>query len=221
MWKAVNVLRLAMQVYEEHNITARPHNSFEDQQMCDLLVQILDNQDFFPDVFIETIGTLDILDHEYEGPERIDQPPDSEEDVPVSRPSSDDEQSSHSSYHPSPKKRSKENVKMEDRQQAVQYWLTKVARSVTAWLLCENDFALPERQLYRLKRQEAPLPLTKKTIHNRLYAEFTDARQNKPSLRTRGMWKKTFNSMFVVQIEKKKCFEHAIDTSHFCGSYSA
>jgi hypothetical protein len=73
MWNAVNVLRLAMQVYEERNITARPHNSFEDQQMCDLLVQILDNQDFFPDRFIETIDALDILD-EYEGTEHTDQP---------------------------------------------------------------------------------------------------------------------------------------------------
>jgi hypothetical protein len=46
-----------------------------------------------------------------------------EEDMPVSRPSS--EQSSHSSYHPSPKKRSNENVKMEDREQAIRYWLNK------------------------------------------------------------------------------------------------
>jgi hypothetical protein len=114
MWNAVNVLRLAMQVYEERNITARPHSSFEDQQMCDLLVQILDNQDFFPDIFIGTIDTLDILDNEYEGTEHTDQPPDSEEDVPVSRPSS--EQSSHSSYNLSPEKRSDENVKMEDRE---------------------------------------------------------------------------------------------------------
>jgi hypothetical protein len=63
-----------MQVYEECNITARPHNSFEDQQMCDLLVQILDKQDLFPDNFIETIDTLDILDNEYEGTEQTDQP---------------------------------------------------------------------------------------------------------------------------------------------------
>jgi hypothetical protein len=59
MCNALNVLRLAMQFYEERNITARPHNSFEDEQMCDLLVQILDNQDFFPVNFIETIDTLD------------------------------------------------------------------------------------------------------------------------------------------------------------------
>jgi hypothetical protein len=84
------VTLLAMQVYEERNITVRPHNSFEDQQMCDL-VQIFDYQDFFLDLFIETIETLDILDDEYEGTEQTDQPPDSEEDVPVSRPSSDDE----------------------------------------------------------------------------------------------------------------------------------
>jgi hypothetical protein len=84
---------------EERNITARPHNSFEDQQMCDI-VQILDNQDFFPDRFFETIDTLDILDNEYEGTEQTDQPPDLEEDVPVSLPSSDDEQSTHSSYYP-------------------------------------------------------------------------------------------------------------------------
>jgi hypothetical protein len=114
MWKAVNVLRLAMQVYEERNITARPYNSFEDQQMCDLLVQILDNQDFFPDLFIETIDALDILDNEYEDTEQTDQPPDIEEVVPVSRPSS--EQSSHSSYHPNRRKRSNDNVKMEDRE---------------------------------------------------------------------------------------------------------
>jgi hypothetical protein len=43
MWNAVNILRLAMQVSEELNITARPHSSFEDQQMCDLHVQILGN----------------------------------------------------------------------------------------------------------------------------------------------------------------------------------
>jgi hypothetical protein len=71
--------------------------------MCDLLVQILDNQDFFPDNLIETINTLDILDNEYEGTEHTDQPPDSEEDKPVSRPSS--EQSSHSSYHPKVQRR--------------------------------------------------------------------------------------------------------------------
>jgi hypothetical protein len=57
--------------------------------MCDLLVQILDNQDFFPDNFIETIDTLDILDNEYEYTEQTDQLPDSEDDVPVSRPSSE------------------------------------------------------------------------------------------------------------------------------------
>jgi hypothetical protein len=91
--------------------------------MCDLLVQILDNQDFFPDNLIEITDTLDILDNEYEGIEHTDQPPDSEEDASVSWPSS--EQSSHSSYHPSPKKRSKDSVKMEDREQAVQYWLNK------------------------------------------------------------------------------------------------
>jgi hypothetical protein len=57
-----------------------------------------------------------------------------------------------------------------------------MARSVAAWLLRENDFALFERQLYRWKRQtdrqEVPLPLTKKTVYDRLYAEFIEARQN-------------------------------------------
>jgi hypothetical protein len=188
MWNAVNVLGLAMKVSEERNITARPHNSFEDQQMCDLLVQILDNQDFFPDRFIETTDTLDILDNEYEGTEQTDQPPDSEEYVPVSRPSSDDEQSQHSSYHPSPKKRSNENFKMEDREQAVQYWLNKDGKKRYG-LATERRrfrFVASERQLYRWKRQierqEAPLPLTKKTVYDRLYAEFTEARKNKCSV---------------------------------------
>jgi hypothetical protein len=39
------------------------YNSFEDQKMCDL-VQILDNLDFCPDHFIETIHTLDVLDQQ-------------------------------------------------------------------------------------------------------------------------------------------------------------
>jgi hypothetical protein len=86
MWNAVNVLRLAMQVYEERNITDRPHNSFQDQQMCDLLVQIFDNQVSFPDNFIETINMLYNLDYTHEITEHTDEPPDSEEDVPVSRP---------------------------------------------------------------------------------------------------------------------------------------
>jgi hypothetical protein len=153
MWNAVNFLRLEMQVYKERNITARPHNSFEDQKMCDLLVQILDNQDFFPDNLIETIDTLDILDNEYEGTEQTDQPPDSEEDVPVSRPSS--EQSSHSSYHQSPKKRSNDNIKMEDREQAVQYWLNKdgKTRYGLATVRRRFRFATSERQLYHWKRE--------------------------------------------------------------------
>jgi hypothetical protein len=191
MRNAVDVLQLAMQVYEERSITARPHNSFEDQQMCDLLVQMLGNQDFFPDLFIETIDTLGILDNEYEGTEQTDQPPDSEEDVPVSRPSS--EQSSRSSYHPSPKKRSNENVKMEDREQAIRYWLNKDGKKRYGLATVQKRFRFvtSERQLYRWKRQierqEAPLPMTKKTAYDRLYAEFIEARQNKPSLRTRGM----------------------------------
>jgi hypothetical protein len=86
---------------------------------------MLDNQDFFPDNFTETTDTLDILDNEYDGTEQTDQPPDSEDDVPVSRLSSDDRQSSHSSYHRSRKKSSNENVKMEDREQAIRYWLNK------------------------------------------------------------------------------------------------
>jgi hypothetical protein len=52
----------------------------EDQQMCALLVQILDNQDFSPDHVIETTNTLDILD-EYKSTEHTDQLPDSEECV--------------------------------------------------------------------------------------------------------------------------------------------
>jgi hypothetical protein len=154
--------------------------------MCGL-VQILDNQDFFPDYFIETIDTLGTLDNEYEGTEHTDQPPDSEEDVSVSRPSSNDEQSSHSSYHPSPKKRSNENVKMEDREQAVQYWLNKDGkkRYGLATVRKRFRFVASERQMYRWKRQTerqgAPLPLTKKTVYDRLYAEFTEARKNKCS----------------------------------------
>jgi hypothetical protein len=88
------------------------------------------NHDFCPDL-IETTDTLDTLD-EYESTEHTDQPPDSEEGVLVSRSSNDDVQSPHSSYHPRSKKRANENVKMENREQATQHCLTKVARSVTA-----------------------------------------------------------------------------------------
>jgi hypothetical protein len=118
-------------------------------------VQILDNQDFFPDLFIETFDTLSILDNEYEGTEQTDQPPDSEEDVPVSRPLSDVEQSTHSSYYRSPKKRSNENVKMEDREQAVQYWLNKdgKTRYGLATVRRRFRFVTSERQLYHWKRQ--------------------------------------------------------------------
>jgi transposase-like protein len=107
---------------------------------------------------------------------------------PVSRPSSDDEQSSHSSYHPNPKKRSNENVKMEDREQAVQYCQNKDGkkRYGLATVRRRFRFVWSERQLYRWKRQierqDAPLQLTKKTVYVRLYAEFTEARQNKCSV---------------------------------------
>jgi hypothetical protein len=166
MWNAVNVLRLALQVYEERNITARPHNSIEDQQMCDLLVQMLDNQDSFPVNFIETTDTQVILDNEYEGTEHSDQPPDSEDDIPVSRSSSDDEHLSDSSYHPDPKERCKYNVKVENRQQAVQYWLNKGGkkRYSLATVRRRFRFVSSERQLYRWKsqmeRQKSPLTLT-------------------------------------------------------------
>jgi hypothetical protein len=138
--------------------------------MCGLLVQILDSQDFFPDHFIETIDMLDILDDEYEGTEQTDQPPDSEEDVPVSRSSSNDEQSSHSSCHPGPKKRFNESVKMEDREEAIQYWLNKDGKKRHGLATVYKRFHLVtfECQLYHCKYQmewqEAPHPLTKKMV---------------------------------------------------------
>jgi hypothetical protein len=157
MWNAVNILLLAMQVYEERNISARLHNSFEDQQMCDLLVQILDNQDFFPDNFIETTDTLDIfLDNEYEGTEQNDQLPDSEDDVPVSQPTS--EHSSHSSYHPNPKKRSEENVKMEDREQAIQYWLNKDGKKHYGLATVRKRFRFVRTSTVSLETSRSPTP---------------------------------------------------------------
>jgi hypothetical protein len=56
--------------------------------MCDL-VQIVGSQDFFPDHFIKTTDTLDILGNEYEDNEQTDQLPDNE-DIPVCRSSSCD-----------------------------------------------------------------------------------------------------------------------------------
>jgi hypothetical protein len=145
-----------MQVYEERNIPARPHSSFEDQQMCDLLVQILGNQDFFPDNFIETIDTLDILDNEYEGTEQTDQLPDSEDDVPVSLLSR--EQSSHSSYQLNPKKRSKENVKMDDRKQAIQYWLNKDGKKRYDFATVRERFRFVRTSTVSLESSRSPSP---------------------------------------------------------------
>jgi hypothetical protein len=90
---AVNDLLLAIFVYEERSIIARPHKSFDDQQICGRLVQILNNQHFVSGHFSETIDTPDTVDNEYEGTEQTNQPPDSE-DVPVTRSSSNDKLSS-------------------------------------------------------------------------------------------------------------------------------
>jgi hypothetical protein len=77
---------------------------------------------------------------------------------------------------------------MEDREQAVQYWLNKYGkkRCGLATVRIRFRFVRSVRQLYRWKRQierqDAPLPLTKKTVYDRLYAEFTEARKNKSSV---------------------------------------
>jgi hypothetical protein len=123
--------------------------------MCDL-EQILDNQDSFPDLFIEMNDMLGILDNEYEGTEQTDQPPDSEEDVTVRRPSS--EQSSHSSYHPSPKKRSKENVKMEDREQAIQYWQNKDGKKHYGLATLRRRFRFVRTSTVSLETSRSPTP---------------------------------------------------------------
>jgi hypothetical protein len=93
---------------------------------------------------------------------------------------------------------------------------SNMARSIAAWLLCENDFTLSERHLYCWKRQEAPLPLTKKRYT-------TDCTQN--SLRSgkinqacepEGCGNKPLIRCSWCKL--KMCFEHAIDASHFCDS---
>jgi hypothetical protein len=71
--------------------------------MFDISVKILGNQDFFPNHLIETNDTLEILDNEYEGTEKTDQLPDSKESIPFTQSSSNDKQSSHSSYPPKSK----------------------------------------------------------------------------------------------------------------------
>jgi hypothetical protein len=132
---------------------------------------------------------MDILDNEYEGTEQTEQPPDSE-DVPVSRPSSD--QSSHSSYHPNPKKRSKDNVKMEDREQAVQYWQNKDGKK-------RYGLTTVQKRIRFVRTSTASLETSNKTARSptptyqengiRPTVSRIEARQNKPSSRTRGMWK--------------------------------
>jgi hypothetical protein len=77
---------------------------------------------------------------------------------------------------------------MEDREQAVQHWPNKDGKKRYGLATVRRRFRFftSERQLYRWKvqieRQEAPLPLTKKTVCDRLYAEFIEARKNKCSV---------------------------------------
>jgi hypothetical protein len=112
-----------MQVYEDSNITASLHYSFEDQKMCDLIVQLIDNHNYAADHLIKTTDTLDILQDEFEGTEDADLPSDNEGST--SQSTSDEDQSSLSSFQPSLEKKSKSIVAMEDREQAVQYWLNE------------------------------------------------------------------------------------------------
>jgi hypothetical protein len=77
---------------------------------------------------------------------------------------------------------------MEDREQAVQYWLNNGGKKRYGLVTVRRGFLFvtSERQLFRWKRQierqEAPLTLTKKTVYDRLYVEFTEARQNECSV---------------------------------------
>jgi hypothetical protein len=120
VWNAVNVLRLAMQVYEERILqpghTTRLKTSKCVTFLCrywiiEISFQIISSKPLTRWAFY--LMNMKVLN------KLISQ----EEDIPVSWPSS--EQSLLSSYHPSPKERSDENVKMEDREQALQHWLNK------------------------------------------------------------------------------------------------
>jgi hypothetical protein len=92
--------------------------------MFDISVKILGNQDFFPDHLIETNDMLEILDNEYEGTEKTDQLTAKKAYHSLSHQAMI---SSHhiQATHQSPNTRSNESVKIEDIEQAVQYWLNK------------------------------------------------------------------------------------------------
>ncbi len=186
MLNPVNVLRLAMQVYEDRNITASLHYSFGDQQMCDLIVQLIDNHNYAADHLIKTTDTLDILEDEFEGTEDADLSSDNEGST--SQSTSDEDQSSLSSFQPSPEKKSKSIVAMEDREQAVQYWLNEGGKKRYSLATVQKRFRFvaSERQLYEWKSQiekrKIPPTLAKKTLYERLYVQFFEARKNKYSI---------------------------------------
>jgi hypothetical protein len=123
--------------------------------------------------------------------EHTDQPPDSEEYVPVSRPSS--EQSSHSSYHPSPKKRSNENVKMEDREQAVQYWLNKDGKKRYGLATVQKLFRFVRTSTVSLETSNrtarSTTPSDQENCIRPTVRRVHWGQAKKPSLRTRGIWK--------------------------------
>jgi hypothetical protein len=88
---------------------------------------------------------------------------------------------------------------MEDREQAVQYWLNKDGKKRYGLATVRKRFRFVRTSTVSLETSKSPTPTDQE--NDRLYAKFIEARQNKLSLRTIGMWKQNFNSMFVVQIE--------------------
>jgi hypothetical protein len=106
----------------------------------------------------------------------------------VSRLSSHDEQLSHSNCNPNPK-RSNDSAKAHT-EQAVQYSTKKDGKKHYSLATVQKRFyyIMSESHLYRWKRemerQKGPLPLTRKTVHDRLYANITGPSKTNAMLMT-------------------------------------
>ncbi len=66
MMNAINVLNLALKVFHDRNVTGTSVVSSQDEQMCDRIVQLMDNHNFVADHYVKHSCALDSIPNEYE-----------------------------------------------------------------------------------------------------------------------------------------------------------
>ncbi len=168
----MNVLRLALQVYEDRKL---PDSTIirEDYLMYDTIVNILDKHSREETVAVETIDTLDFNENENLSGDETERIYDILNELPI------ESCESGSDYHPSPKKPNVA-ISFAKRKEAVVYWMNEGGKKRRSLSSVQKNFRFvkSERELYRWKNEVSENQNEKmNSLSSKLLDCFTEVRE--------------------------------------------